>query len=344
LRLSDTAFPTHDARVRFLRNTLDRLRNTPGIAGAGTTLNLFTVGSSFTTNVTIEDVPKADGSAYSTQFRRVSPGYFEAMRVRLIRGRVFQENDGDSSPQVAVVSEAFARQYWPGGDPIGRRIKRGAAASPWLEIVGVVADVRDAGLTQATGPLMYTCYYQGSTSATPAGLVVRTLGDPRNAIQQIKQAIWSVDPSQPLSSIVVLDDYLAASLGPQQFRAWLVALCSAFGVLLSVIGIYGVTSRSVAERTKEVGIRIALGGHPSSIWWRLVVASLRAVVFGAACGALLSLAVDRGIVQLLPELGASEWTYRVAAALVMVAAGALAAIVAARHAASIEPVRALRGD
>jgi putative ABC transport system permease protein len=343
LRLSENAFPDHAARVRFLSATLDRLRNTPGIAGAGTTLNLFTTGGGFTTNVLVEDAPRPDGTTYSTQFRRVSPGYFETMKIRVMRGRAFLETDGALRPPVAVVSEAFARQYWPNGDPIGRRIKRGAATSPWLEIVGVVADTRDAGLTQDTGPLIYTCYYQGSTSATPAGLVVRTAGDPASTIQQIKQAIWSVDPAQPLSSVVILDDFLAASLGPQKFRAWLVTLCSVFGVVLAIIGIYGVTSRSVAERTREVGIRIALGGQPSNVWWRLVTASMRAVVMGVAAGVILSLAVDRGITLLLPELGAGQWTFRVGAAAVMSIAGMAAAIAAARQAASIEPIGALRG-
>ena len=344
LRLADNAFRDHAARVAFLRATLDRVRNTPGVIAAGTTLNLFATGGGFTTNVTVEDAPRPDGSAYSTQFRRVSPGYFEAMRIALLRGRTFQDTDTDSHPPAAIVNDAFARQYWPNGDAIGRRIKRGAATSPWLEIVGVVADTRDAGLTQNTGPMIYSCYYQGSTSATPAALVVRTSGDPRSAIPMIKQAIWSVDPAQPLSSIVILDDFLAASLGPQKLRAWLVGVCSAFGVLLAVIGIYGVTSRSVAERTKEVGIRIALGGHPSSVSWRLVTASMRAVGAGVITGAMLSLAVDGGIIRLLPELGASQWAFRMGAAIVMSTAGVIAAILAARHAASIEPVRALRGD
>jgi len=344
LRLAENAFPTHASRVRFLSATLDRLRNTPGVIGAGTTLNLFTTGGGFTTNVTVEDAPRPDGSAYSTQFRRVSPGYFEAMKIRLVRGRTFQDTDTDTRPPAAIVSEAFARLYWPNADPIGRRIKRGAATSPWLEIVGVVADARDAGLAQDTGPLMYSCYYQGSTSATPAALVVRTAGDPRPVIPLIKRAIWSVDPAQPLSSVVILDDFLAASLGPQTFRAWLVGLCSLFGLVLAVIGIYGVTSRSVAERTREVGIRIALGGHPAAEWWRLVRANMQAVVAGVSAGAILSRVVDSGIVRLLPELGSSQWTFRVGAATVLSSASVLAAVIAARHAASVEPARALRGD
>ena len=174
--------------------------------------------------------------------------------------------------------------------------------------------------------------------------MVRTAGDPRSAIQHIKQAVWAIDPAQPLSSIVVLEDYLSASLGPQQFRAWLVALCSVFGLVLAIIGVYGVTSRSVAERTKEVGIRIALGGHPAKVRRRLVIRSLRAVLVGVAAGACLSFVVDSGIVRLLPELGAGDWTFRLGAAVTMIGAGAAAAIIAARHAASIDPVQALRGD
>lgn len=344
LRLSDNAFRDHAARVRFIQAVLEQLRHTPGVISAGTTLNLFTVGSSFTTNVSIEDVPRPDGTAYSTQFRRVLPGYFDALRIRVIRGRDFRDTDSNTTPPVAVVSESFAKQYWPTADAIGRRIKRGPASAPWAEIIGIVADVRDAGLTQDAGPVIYTSYYQSSTSATPAGLVVRTAGDPRSAIPQIKQAVWTHDPAQPLANIVVLEDYLSASLGPQQFRAWLVSLCSIFGILLSVIGIYGVTARSVAERTKEVGIRIALGGDPSNVWWRLVVASLRAVLTGVVGGGALSFMIDGGLVRLLPELGGTEWTFRVLAALVMIVAGAAASVVAARHAAAIEPIRALRGD
>src|SRR6185436_7626863 len=112
--------------------------------------------------------PRPDGQAYSMQFRRVSPGYFEAMRIRVVRGRTFQPTDTEGHPLVAVISESFAQRYWPDRDPVGKRIKRGPWTSPWSEIIGVVADVRDAGLSQDTGPIMYTPYYQGSTSATAA--------------------------------------------------------------------------------------------------------------------------------------------------------------------------------
>jgi putative ABC transport system permease protein len=156
--------------------------------------------------------------------------------------------------------------------------------------------------------------------------------------------VWAIDPAQPLSNVVVLEDYLAASLGPQRSRALLVAMCSGFGIVLATIGIYGVTSRSVAERTREVGIRIALGGHPSIVWWRLVLASLRAVLLGAAAGTIVSSMADAGVLRLLPDLVAPDWKYRIGAAAVLIGSGTAAAIFAARHAASIEPVRALRAE
>jgi putative ABC transport system permease protein len=241
------------------------------------------------------------------QFRRVSPGYFDAMRIRLIRGRDFQPSDTDATPIVAIVSESFERRFWPGGSALGRRVKRGAAGSPWAEIVGVVPDVRDAGLNDVTGAVLYTSYYQGSSAATSAGLVVRTAADPRAVLAQVKQAIRSVDAAQPLANVVFLDDYLQRSLGPQQFRAWLVGLCTVFSLLLATVGIYEV-----------------LGG----------------VVAGGA----LSWMVDAGLVRLFPELGGGEWAFRIGASALLVSAGALAAIAAARRAAGIEPARALRGD
>jgi putative ABC transport system permease protein len=266
------------------------------------------------------------------------------MRIRLIRGRDFQPSDTDATPIVAIVSESFERRFWPGGSALGRRVKRGAAGSPWAEIVGVVSDVRDAGLNDVTGAVLYTSYYQGSSAATSAGLVVRTAADPRAVLAQVKQAIRSVDAAQPLANVVFLDDYLQRSLGPQRFRAWLVGLCTVFSLLLATVGIYAVTARSVSERTREVGIRIALGGLPALVRLRLVARSLHAVLGGVVAGGALSWMVDAGLVRLFPELGGGEWAFRSGAAALLVSAGALAAIAAARRAAGIEPARALRGD
>ena len=202
--------------------------------------------------------------------------------------------------------------------------------------------MRDVALDQEPAETVYTPYYQGSSPAAPVGLVVRTAGDPRAMVTAIKQAVWSVDAKQPLANVVTLDQFLAGSLGPQRFRAMLVAVCGAIGLLLATIGTYGVTARSVVERTREVGIRLALGGRAGNVWWTVAWGSLKAVVAGAIVGIAASMASGAALAAILPEVHGAPW---VAAALCgsgLVVVGAAAALLAARGVVSIEPLRALR--
>ena len=344
LRLSAEAFPDPEARARFVRQLLDRLREVRGVTAAGTTLNPFRGAGRYTTNVEIEGQPSADGTPYSMQYRRVSPGYFEAMRIRLVNGRTFTADDDADAPPVAIVSRSFADRFWPGADPLGQRVKRGPATSPPNTIVGVVDDVHDAGLGVAPSPTVYTPYYHGNSAAVPVALVVRTNGNPAASIDAIKSAVWSVDPNQPLSQIATLDDVLAASLGPQRFRALLVALCGGFGLLLATIGTYAVTARSVYERTREVGIRIAVGGDPVVVWWTMASQGAGAVVAGALAGLILSAIVDTGVARVVPEIGDTTWRFRLMAGLAVGLVGVMASVFAARRAVTIDPVRALQAE
>ena len=344
LRLSERAFPDVQARARFVANLLQRLREVPGVVAAGTTLNPFRNGGGFTTNVHVEDRPAPDGSEHSMQYRRVSPGYFEALGVRLVKGRTFTADDDLEGQPVAIVSRSFAEKFWPGGDPLARRIRRGPAAAPFQAIVGVVDDVRDAGLQVAPGPTLYTPYFQGSSPAAPVALVVRTAGHPSGFVGAIKRAVWSIDSNQPLSNIVTLTDYLAAGLGPQRFRAILVTLCGCFGLLLATIGTYAVTARSVLERTREIGVRIAVGGDPASVRWTMAGTSLRAVFGGTLVGILGATAAHAGIARLLPELDGPAWRLRAGAAAVLLVIGGAAAAIASRQAVSIDPARALQAE
>jgi putative ABC transport system permease protein len=342
LRLSANLFPEPVDRATFVDRVLERLRNTPGVLNAGTTLNTFSSNGAFVTLVHIEDRPTPDGQPYTVQYRRVSSGYFDTMRIAVLQGRAFQRRDWVDAPPVAIVSRGFAKRFWPGRDPIGRRLKRGASALVWSTVVGVVEDVRDVALDQEPADTVYTPYYQGSSPAAPVGLVVRTAGDPRAMVTAIKQAVWSVDAKQPLANVVTLDQFLAGSLGPQRFRAMLVAVCGAIGLLLATIGTYGVTARSVVERTREVGIRLALGGRAGNVWWTVAWGSLKAVVAGAIVGIAASIAAGAALAAILPEVHGTPW---VAAALCgsgLVVVGAAAALLAARGVISIEPLRALR--
>jgi putative ABC transport system permease protein len=341
LRLSAHLFPTERDRARFVERVLDQLHATPGVISAGTTLNMFTVNNFFTTLVRIEDRPSPDGQPHTVQYRRVSPGYFEAMRIPVLRGRAFDARDTLDTPLVAIVSRGFARRFWQDGDPVGKRIQRGTT-KVWLTVVGVAGDVRDVGLNLEASDILYTPYYQGSNAAAPVGLVVRTAGDPRGMIDTVKRAIWQVDASQPLASVVTLEGFLADSLGAHRFRAMLIAACGAIGLLLATIGTYGVTARSVVERTREVGIRLALGGRPADVWWTVASGSLRAVGAGAIGGVALSIAAGAGLAALLPDAGGGIWKAATACAAGLMIVGAIAAMVAARGAVAVDPLVALK--
>ena len=344
LRLPASLFPADEDRARFVDQVVERLRATPGVIDAATTLNRFKNGLAFQTLVQVEGRPTADGQPYTVQYRRITPHYFRTMRIALLSGRDFDRHDWVGAASVAIVSRGFARRFWPGEDAVGKRIKRGSTATDWTTIVGVVEDVRDVSLATEPIDTVYTSYYQASNAAAPVGLVVRTAGDPAAAADTIKRAIWAIDAKQPLANVVTLDRFLADSLGPQRFRAILVTVCGVIGLLLATIGTYGVTARAVVERTREVGIRLALGGTPSAVWWTIASGSLRAVVFGAVTGTLASVLAGAGIRALLPEIAGTSWVLSAAAGGALLLIGAAAAMMAARAATAIEPLRALQRE
>ena len=342
LRLSAHLFPTENDRARFVERVLEQLRAAPGVIEAGTTLNSFTVNNFFTTLIRVEDRPSADGQPYTVQYRRISPGYLEAMRIPVVRGRAFDARDRLDTPLVGIVSRGFARRFWGDEDPIGKRIQRGANTRTFVTVVGVVGDVRDVGLNLDASDVLYTPYYQGSNAAAPVGLVVRTAGDPRGAIATVKRAIWQVDPNQPLAGVVTLDSFLSDSLGAHRFRAMIIAGCGLVGLLLATIGTYGVTARSVVERSREVGIRLALGGSPANVWWTVTWGSVRAVTAGAAAGIAISMIAGAALVVLLPDAGGGIGKPAAACAAGLVLVGTIAAAIAARGTVAVDPLTALK--
>jgi predicted permease len=341
LRLPAAKYGTEALRTHVIERLLESLRATPGVVSAGTTLNPFT-GGSFVTVVHVEDRPQPDGQPHSVQFRRISPGYLDTMRIRLVSGRDVDGRDRAGGQSVALVSQSFARRFWPGGDAVGRRIRRGTAPE-WLVIVGVVNDVRDLGLGAAIEDTVYTPFFQGSATGVAVSLVVRTQGAPERSIRDIQQAVWRVDPAQPLANVVTLERFLDNTLGPQRFRVLVIAVCAVLGLLLAVIGVYAITARSVSERRREVGIRLALGGRPRAVWWTVATASLRAVAAGVVLGAMAATLAGRGLQALLPEIEAAGLTFAALAGVVLLATGALSALSAARGAARVDPMVALRG-
>jgi predicted permease len=344
LRLAESAYKTQESRTQLVRGVLARIRAIPGIADAATTQNLFVPGFAFVTLVTIEGKPTADGQPHTVQFRRISDGYFRTLSIPVLRGRPIDNRDHGAAMPVAVVSERFAERFWPGDDAIGRRVRRGAATTPWLTVVGVVGDVRDIGYNQVQQETIYVAYEQNSIAAAPVSLVVRTQSDPLGFIAAVKSAVWQVDSAQPLSTAATLEGFLDDSLGPQRFRGVLLGILAILGLTLAAIGTYGVTARTVAERTREAGVRMALGGRPGRVWWGLASRGLRALVAGSAIGAVAVSAAAPVLSSVFPEVSSVSPFVTVPAALVLLITGALATMGAARKITRLDPVVALRNS
>lgn len=341
LRMSATAYPTEAARAQFISQVLERVRAVPGVTAAGTTLNQFIPGFAFVTLVKIEGKPTPDGQPHTVQFRRISPGYFHTLRIPLLRGRDFTDGDGANAPPVVIISRSFADRFWPNQDALGRRVERGA--NPRLfTVVGIVDDVSDAGFGQAPAPTIYVTYAQNNVAITPTSLVVRTEGDPITFTSAVRAAILSVDPAQPLANITTLDQFLADSLGPQRFRSTLLAVLGALGLALAAVGIYGVTARAVEERTRELGVRLALGATPAGVVLLVMRQALRAVGIGLAIGVVLAAVAGQTLLQTLQGLDRAEAWSAVPAVAVLAIVAALAAGIPARQAVSLDPTTALR--
>lgn len=341
MRMSAAAYPTESARADLIARVIERVRAVPGVVSAGATLNRFIPGFFLVTRVDIEGRPAPDGQPYVVQFRRASQGYFETMRIPLLSGREFSASDTTDQQPVAIVSRKFADQFWPGEDPIGRRVRRGTNPKP-LTVVGVVGDVSDVSITDPPAATIYIAYSQNSVAIQPVSLVLRTAGDPRAMTSAIRAAVLSVDPQQPIDSVTTVEQFLADSLGPQRFRGVLLLLISGIGVALAGLGVYGVTARSVAERSGELGVRLALGATPGSLGRLVVWQSLRSVFAGLGAGVILAWLAGATLFSLVPNLQRGDAWITAPAVLALAAIAAVAAIIPSRRAVSLAPVAALR--
>jgi putative ABC transport system permease protein len=343
LRVSATAYPTEAARAGLIARVLDRVRAVPGVESAGATLNRFVPGAFFVTAVHIEAQPTPDGEAHIVQFRRASPGYFGTMRIPILHGRDFLDGDGLDQPWVAVVSRRFADQHWPGADPLGRRMRRGTNPR-WLTVVGVVGEVSDVGFSQPPAPTVYIPFSQNNVAITPVTLVVRTQGDPLALVPAVRAAVFSADPAQPIDSVTTLDQFLGDSLGPQRFRSMLLLVLGGIGLTLAGLGVYGVTARSVEERSRELGVRQALGASPAGLLRLVVGQALLVVAIGLAAGGALAAAAAGLLLSTLPNLEQAEGWWALPAVALLAAVAAVAAAVPARRALTMSPTEAFRAD
>ncbi len=343
LGLPELKYP-EQAQVRnFYSEILNRVRGLPGVeaAGAISALPLSGSGSSGTTTVDSRAVTQQEASP-EADWRVVTPGLFEAMSIRLVRGRYFDERDSETAAPVAIIDETMAATYWPGEDPIGKRLKRGGSQSmnPWMTIVGVVKHVRYLTLEAPSRVQLYWPHKQNPPRSM--SLALRTSLDPRSLANTVQREVLALDADQPVYLIRTMDEFLADSLARRRFSMLLLAVFAGIALLLAAVGIYGVISYAVTQRSHEMGIRLALGASRVSVLKLILGQSLILTSTGVVLGIGGSLALTRLISALLFDVKPTDIaTYALVPALLLVVA-LIASFIPARRATNVDPMIVLR--
>ncbi|HZI17771.1 MAG TPA: ABC transporter permease [Pyrinomonadaceae bacterium] len=344
--LPQTKYPDQARRTAFYNELLERVRSLPGVKSAAVATNLPLTFKGNAIGVSIEGQPDpGPGQRPSVVTRVISPDYFRTMGIQLSQGRQFGDHDRVDSPAVAVISETAARRFWPGEDPLGKRLTPGAAASAdpddWITVVGVARDVRQFELDAEPKPQMYLSYQQASFFE-PRDLVVGTEVEPLSLAGAVRQAVWSVDRDQPVSDIRSMEDILSASVARQRFSTLLLAVFAGVALVLAAVGVYGVMSYTVAQRTREIGIRLALGAQRRDVLRLAVGQALRLVLIGVAVGLAGALMLTRVMSSLLYGVSATDPATLIAVPLILAGVALLASYIPARRATRVNPLIALR--
>jgi predicted permease len=272
----------------------------------------------------------------------VSPNYFHLLRIPLLRGRLLNELDTDNTPQVAVINEAFARLYWPGQDSLGKRFKSTRAESPWITVVGIIPSARTESLAEASVPQIYLDVYQ--TGAKRLAILLRGPLDTALTAELVREQVQSVDPTLPVSGAQTLGETVSASLSERRFSMQIVALFALTALLLAGLGIYGVISYMVSERTHEIGIRVALGAQRRNILRIVVREGLALALAGAAVGFVCALIVSHLMAGLLYGVRPTDPLTFAGVAFLLIGVALLACYIPARRATRVDPLVALRHE
>jgi predicted permease len=340
VRLPQASYETLELRAAVVKRMLDAIRVLPGVESASTTQNAFLPSFSYQTLLSVKDHPTPDGQPYTVQFRRVSADYFTTMRIRTLDGRVISEDDVAGSPPVVVVSRRFAETALAGLAPVGQMLVRNNP--PNATVVGVVDDVADVSVTATPEATVYFPWAQNNNFGVPVAFVIRTSGDPSALVAPVREAVRRIDPTLPLRRVQPLETFAAESTAPERFRTMVLGIVAMLGLLLAAVGISGVTSRGVVDRTRDFAVRMALGAAPAAVM-RLVIAEL---LRDLAVGALLGLAGGWALAALLKSsmtnIGAlNAFTVGVAVVVIGVV-GVVAAMVPARRVLGVQPAEVLR--
>jgi predicted permease len=339
---SGRRFSTDSASYRFFEQALEAARHVPGVAAAAFTAQLPLSGDLDIYGVHFQgDDRKDDGAALRYA---VTPGYFEAMRIPLRRGRLLDAHDVAGAPRAALINDSFARRRFSGQDPIGQRFAFGADDGQWYTIVGVVGDVKQASLALEQPDAVYIAPAQWHWADQLMSLVVRSRRDAAALAPEIRRAIWSVDKDQPIVRVATMDDLVARAAAARRFALILFEAFALAALLLAAIGIYGVLSGSVAERTREIGVRSALGASPGDILALIVRQGMTLTGFGIVLGLAGAVTASRALITLLFGVSPLDTVTYIGVVAVLLGVSAIACWVPAWRAAGVDPSITLRAE
>ena len=346
VELSETKYAKPAQLVGFERALLEKVQASAGVRSAAVISRLPLSGGNIGYAIDIEGRPSpavnVGKNMQAAGFRSVSPDYFSVMGITQLSGRMLTDHDDENAQLVALINAQMAKTYWPGQNPIGRRFKPAFPGGAWTEIVGVVRDVRHVSLDKPPDPEVYIPFAQ--SPATQLNLTIRTALDPMSVADSLKAAVNSLDPDQALYNIRPMEGWVRESAGQPRFRTWLIGAFAIIAMVLTAIGVYGVMSYSVAQRTREIGVRMALGAQYGDMLAAVLKNSLRVTLVGLAIGLAGALALTRILKSLLYEVSPADPVTFLVAAVVLIAVVLLACWSPAHRAATVDPVEALRHE
>jgi putative ABC transport system permease protein len=347
--VSPAAHPNPGERMNYFESIMERASHLPGVQSAGGASVLPVSGAGSIIHFNIQGrPPKTPHDYVMANYRVATPGYLKTLGMPLLRGRWLTDGDREGAPVAVVVNSAMAKLYWPNEDPLGKFLKLGTVPSdetPWMEVVGIVGDMKQ-GLAAEAPTEMYVNYRQANAvlPVFALSIVMRTAGDPKSLAGAFRGAVHELDSNQPIVKVRTMEENVAASIAQPRFRTLLLAIFAGVALFLAAIGIYGLMAYSVTQRTREIGVRMALGSRPMDIFRLLIGNGLRLTAIGAAAGIVAALVLTRYLKTMLFEVRANDPLTLAGMALLLIGIAAFACFIPARRATRVDPLEALRQD
>jgi predicted permease len=325
---------------------IDAVRRLPGVEHVGTVSQLPLGGNVDMYGVNAQDKPLANPelAPYADRYA-VSPDYMPAMGIAIRHGRAFTDADNsDAAPRVVIVSEGLASRIWPAENPIGKMVRMGDPNGPWRTVVGVAANVRHRALDATEASQIYIPERQWQFADNVVDVVVRTRSDPSGLARAVRSAVQNVDTTQPITGLSTMEQVITVSTAERRLALLLFVSFASLSLVLAVAGIYGVLAGAVTERTREIGVRIALGAARARVLALIIGDGMTVVAAGALAGVALAAAGSRLVAHLLYGSASADWLFYVAGAVSVLVVGFAASVMPARRAAAVQPLVALRHE